>query len=243
MGSLPGQVEPLPGQVPAKNLHVPQELCPSPLVSICSLWAFESNLHWKAALFLVLFLHFPLLSCSSRHPTWPKKIWVERKQWYLPPKKPPSSFLFFFLFKVASSTYGSSQARGWIRAAGAGLYQCWIWATSVTYTTACINTGSFIHWVRPGIEYSSSQRLCQVLIYWATVKTPPRSLLKPRYGLIGREVAVTYLSSVCRQWKTPWGWSEKTRIWVLVLLCSYCEPLGKLWEVLSSDLPSEQWES
>ena len=35
-------------------------------------------------------------------------------------------------------------------------------ATSVTHT-ACNNARSLIHWVRPGIEPASLQRLCQVL--------------------------------------------------------------------------------
>jgi len=43
--------------------------------------------------------------------------------------------------------------------------QCWIWATSVTYSIcgSCSNTGSLTHWARPGIELASSQILCQVL--------------------------------------------------------------------------------
>ena len=38
-----------------------------------------------------------------------------------------------------------------------------VWATSVTYATACSNPGSLTHWARPGIKPASSQSLCQVL--------------------------------------------------------------------------------
>ena len=41
--------------------------------------------------------------------------------------------------------------------------QHWIQATSVTYTAACSNVGSLIHWVRPGIEPISLWRLHCVL--------------------------------------------------------------------------------
>ena len=41
--------------------------------------------------------------------------------------------------------------------------QHWIWATSVTYITACGDTGSLTHWARPGIKPASSQRQCRVL--------------------------------------------------------------------------------
>ena len=46
--------------------------------------------------------------------------------------------LCFCLFRATPVAYGSSQARGRIRAA--------------TYTTAHVNTGSLTHWSRPGIE-------------------------------------------------------------------------------------------
>ena len=41
--------------------------------------------------------------------------------------------------------------------------QHWILATSVTNVTACGNTGSLTHSVRPGIDTASSWTLCQVL--------------------------------------------------------------------------------
>ena len=37
-------------------------------------------------------------------------------------------------------------------------WQHWIQAASVTYATACSNTRSLTHWVRPGIKPASSQR-------------------------------------------------------------------------------------
>ena len=44
-----------------------------------------------------------------------------------------------------------------------------IWAASVTYTKAHGNTGSLIHWVRPGIEPASSWLLIRFLTHWATM--------------------------------------------------------------------------
>ena len=66
---------------------------------------------------------------------------------------------FFFFFRAAPMAHGSSQARGWIGATAASLYQsqqCWIQAVSVTYTTAHANAWSLTHWTRPGIEPLSS---------------------------------------------------------------------------------------
>ena len=57
--------------------------------------------------------------------------------------------------------YGSSQARGQIRAATVSLIpqrqQRQIWSISATYTTAHGYTGSFTHWARPGLEPTSSE--------------------------------------------------------------------------------------
>ena len=58
------------------------------------------------------------------------------------------SLSLFFLFRAASLAYGSSQARGWIGAAAAGLcqpqpWQCQIWSLSVTYTAARCKARSF----------------------------------------------------------------------------------------------------
>ena len=61
--------------------------------------------------------------------------------------------------------YGSSWARGWVRACCRSMPQPgqhWFWAASATYTAACGNAGSLTHWVRPGIEPESSRTLCQV---------------------------------------------------------------------------------
>ena len=69
-------------------------------------------------------------------------------------------FLFSLLFsRAAPAACGSSQARGWISAAAAGLQaqaqQHQIRATSATYTTAHGNTGSLMHTARPGIRPTS----------------------------------------------------------------------------------------
>ena len=70
-------------------------------------------------------------------------------------------FFFFLLFRATLMVYESSQARGqsWSCWPMPHPQQCGIWATSVTYTTVHGNTGSLIHWVRPGIEPMSSWML------------------------------------------------------------------------------------
>ena len=50
----------------------------------------------------------------------------------------------FLLFRAIPVTYGSSQSRGQIRATAASLRH------------SCSNVGSLTHWVRPGIEPTSS---------------------------------------------------------------------------------------
>ena len=65
-------------------------------------------------------------------------------------------FYLFFLFRASPMAYRSSQARGWIRAAAAGLHHSQSNNGSATYTTAHSNAGSLTHWVRPGIEPVSS---------------------------------------------------------------------------------------
>ena len=61
---------------------------------------------------------------------------------------------------ISFRAYGSSQARGQIGTAAAGLYyqpqQCRTWAVSATYTAAHGRAGSLTHWVGPGIEPESS---------------------------------------------------------------------------------------
>ena len=69
------------------------------------------------------------------------------------------TYLFIYLFRAIPAAYGSSQARGPIRAIAASLHQsqqCQIWATSATYTTVWGHARSLTHWVRPGMEPVSS---------------------------------------------------------------------------------------
>ena len=72
------------------------------------------------------------------------------------------TFFFFFFFRAATAAYGSSQAKGWIRAVATSLRHslhqrgCGIRAMSTTHTTAHSNAGSPTHWARPGIEPMSS---------------------------------------------------------------------------------------
>ena len=67
---------------------------------------------------------------------------------------------------ATSAAYGISWVRGWICYSCRPIPHPWqhgIWATSVTYATACSNTGSLTNWARPGIKTISSWSLCGVL--------------------------------------------------------------------------------
>ena len=69
------------------------------------------------------------------------------------------SVFVVFLFRAAPVAYGSSQAKGQIRAVAAGLYHSHSNARSeppLWPTTAHGNTGSLTHWEGPGIETTSS---------------------------------------------------------------------------------------
>ena len=58
--------------------------------------------------------------------------------------------------------------------------QLWIWAASVTYTTAHDNAGSLTHWARPGIRPASLWILVGSINHWATMRTP-RSPISESY--------------------------------------------------------------
>ena len=63
---------------------------------------------------------------------------------------------FFFFFKAVPMAYGSSWARGWIRATTAGLHR------------SHSNARSLTHQVRPGIETASSRIMDSFHFRWAT---------------------------------------------------------------------------
>ena len=76
------------------------------------------------------------------------------------PRVPSSIIIFaFFFFRVTTTAYGDSQARGWIGAVVAGLHQQpqqhRIRAVSAAYTKAHGNTKSLSHWARPRIKPAS----------------------------------------------------------------------------------------
>ena len=91
-----------------------------------------------------------------------------------------NSFNLFFFFFVGATLvgYGSSWARGGIAASTdtcATATASGIWVTSATYTAALGNARSLAHWVRPGIEPTSSWTYW-VLTHWATTGTPSFNL-------------------------------------------------------------------
>ena len=99
--------------------------------------------------------------------------------------------MYFCLFRAAPTAYGSSQARGWIRAVDADVYpqpqQHWVWAASVTYTTACGNAGSLTHWERPGTEPISSW----ILVGFITTE-PQQELLMEDFLFCTPDLFVIY---------------------------------------------------
>ena len=100
----------------------------------------------------------------------PLENWPKIKPWSI-------TFIFYvftYFFMAAPAAHESSQARGVNRSCS---YSCWpmpqphqwqIRATSVTYTTACGNTGSLTHWVRPGIKPTWSWIPIRFVTLWAT---------------------------------------------------------------------------
>ena len=59
-------------------------------------------------------------------------------------------------------------------------FKCGIWATSVTYTTACGHTGSLTHWVRPGIKPASSWILVRLISLEPQQQLPRQNTLWPQ---------------------------------------------------------------
>ena len=81
---------------------------------------------------------------------------------------------FFFFFRASLAACGSSQARGQVEAAAAGLHYSPgnTGSEPVTYAKGQGNARSLTHWMRPGIEPASSWILVQFLTCWATVGIP-----------------------------------------------------------------------
>ena len=72
--------------------------------------------------------------------------------------------MYFFLFMAAPVEYRSSPANSRIGAAAEAYSTAKTTGPApVTYTAACSNARSLIHWVRPRIKPASLQRQCQVL--------------------------------------------------------------------------------
>ena len=86
------------------------------------------------------------------------------------------------LFRATLEAYRSSQDRGQIGAAAAGLCHSHsnskVQATSATYTIAHDNAGSLTHRARPGIEPTSSWILVGFATLRATIGTPWRGIVE-----------------------------------------------------------------
>ena len=83
---------------------------------------------------------------------------------------------FFCLFMAAPAVDGSSQVRSQVGRCSCQptpqSQQRGIWTASATYITAHGNTGSIIHWARPGIKPATSWTLVRFITHWATMGTP-----------------------------------------------------------------------
>ena len=135
--------------------------------------------------------------------------------------------------------YGNSQARGRIRAAAAGLCHSPSNMGSeplLRLHGSCSNVRSLTHWVRPGIEPASSQRLCQVYLFIYLLlfrPTPARHVDVPRLGvtsdlqLSAYATATAMLDSrcVCNPHHSSWqSWIpdplSEARDWTHILMDS-----------------------
>ena len=89
--------------------------------------------------------------------------------------------IFFFFFTAAPVAYGSSEARGQIRVAAAGL--CHTHSNSGSELPLwpapqlIAMPDPLTHWVRPGMEPTSSWILVGFLTCWDTTETPEKTLL------------------------------------------------------------------
>ena len=87
-------------------------------------------------------------------------------------------FFFLFLFTTAPASWGSSRARGGIRAR-AGAYATathQICATSATYVSAYCNAKSLAHWMRSVIDLHRHRDNVGSLTHWAAMGTLLRLL-------------------------------------------------------------------
>ena len=85
----------------------------------------------------------------------------------LPPSCCSQSFFFFFFFNDCTCSLWKFRGKGSKWSCNCQPTpqppQLWIWATSLTYTTACGNARTLTHWAMPGMEPTSSRTACLVL--------------------------------------------------------------------------------
>ena len=124
-------------------------------------------------------------------------------------------FCFLFLFTATTMVYGSSQKRGQIGAAAASLHHSHSNNRSEPYlwpTTTCSNTGSLTHWVRPGIQPTSSWRPHWVLInplsHSGNSWTKVLNFIEVKFFLYGQ---VWFLCSL-RNLTHPGSWTCSSKI-------------------------------
>ena len=81
---------------------------------------------------------------------------------------------FICSFRATPKAHGSSQTMGGIRAIATSLWHSYSNEGSepCLYTIAPSNTGSLMHWARPGIEPASSWILVRLVSHWTATRTP-----------------------------------------------------------------------
>ena len=85
------------------------------------------------------------------------------------------------------------------------IQQCWIWAASAAYTTACGNAGSLTHWLRPGSNLHPHWHSAGFLTHRATKETPDVIFFIPHSMIIEWSIALWNSILCCYHVEILWN--------------------------------------
>ena len=165
-------------------------------------------------------------------------------------------YFFLIFFRAALMAYWNFQTRVQIGAVSASLQpqQWWIWAVSVTYTTAHGNAGSWPYYVRLGIEPASSWTLGLIsaapqwkLLFFCFLGSQVWHMEVPRLGAIATATPdPNFVWDLCllmtkQDPLTHWAGPgiKPASSWMLVRFVT-AEPRYELWCVFSNRLQSRR---